>query len=296
MRIARRLTLALFAASLVVAYACSDSSSTDETGDAGSSGTSDGALPPDAGFDANQDASTASDARSDALAPSRYAAAVLADGPIVYYRFDETTGDVARSSADAGGTSYDLGFTGLGIARGMPSLLPSDPNPSFGLDAGSHLRREGSTGTILTAMTLEAWVRPEHPASLATVISTIGNGRDPGFSLFIRDGDAGAITLAFHTYGALSSSIEVPFDGKAHHVAAVFADGNVTFFLDGRSEVVPSPPVPPDASYAVGNLAVGRFFGIDQGPFAGGIDELAIYPVALPVARLEAHRQAAIAP
>lgn len=296
MKRARLLVAALSSVSLAAAYACSESSTDSGVADGGGGAidaTLDGpsSLPDAAGIGVG-------DASTDARFPSRYAAAVLADHPIAYFRLDETTGSIARSSADAGGASYDLGFVGAGIALGMPSLVATDPNSSFGLDGGGHLRHEGPPGAILDALTIEAWVRPERPTTfgVAAIVSTAGNGRDPGFSFFLRDGDAGAVTFAFHTLGAQPSSLELPFDGKAHHVAAVFAAANVTFFLDGRSNIVPYPQVPLDASYAVGNLAVGRFFNSTQGAFAGGIDEVAIYPLALPVARLEAHWQAAISP
>ena len=112
---------------LVVLAACS-------TDDPASSPPPDASAPNDSGSAvdtgaASNDASSAGDADAAVDAtPSAYAASVLADSPVAYWRFGETSGTTARNAAPTGPAYYltlSAGFTATDLGNYPAGLLPN---------------------------------------------------------------------------------------------------------------------------------------------------------------------------
>ncbi len=218
-----------------------------------------------------------------AVATAAYQDEVLADNPVAYYRFEETTGTTA---ADTSGNAND-GTYNNGVTLGVSSAPALGRAGRFdGVDDYVSTSR-----TVSTNFTLEMWINSKAP-SLSGTDSYEGNGllwSDVG-------GGANDFTMAILNNGlsffAGDSSITVTSanainDGHWHHLVVTRAMGGVTqIYVDGVVRgTVPSGNSPLDANPAImigGNVLDNRYFD-------GLVDEVAYYPSVLSAARIQAH-------
>lgn len=230
---------------------------------------------------------------------SAYAAAVLADSPVAYWRFGESSGTKAKNWA-ATGSAYDLtlsaGFPAADVGR--PGLIASDQadkaiflsgttNASVPLGTSTEKLKAGTTFTI------EAWVRMTSAAAGAsnTIMGTKSPTATDGFWFTIAGN--GKFGIGCPSIGFFSgTTLIVPFDDLPHHVAVAWegAGSSATFYLDGVTEVVTGQPNV-NIKYSTPTVTVGSWppNGIN---FIGVLDEVAFYDSALSVNRLDAHRAA----
>jgi hypothetical protein len=215
-----------------------------------------------------------------------YAATVLCDEPLVYWKLDETSPPVA---ADSSGNGHDAILAG-GIVVGEPGV--SGTAVQFGtggdlaelrLAAGNLLDFSG-----LAEFTLEAWVKlgTPPPGCCAALFfdAPAGEGyylsvMDTGRLIFLREvGDS--TTTA---YGANA----LPTQSFAH-VAATFDGFTMRVYEDGvlvDSKLADEELVDDEGDFVVGSYGT-------WGPFRGVLDEVAIYAVALTEGRIVAHHAA----
>lgn len=215
---------------------------------------------------------------SSAAGGSAYARAVLADAPILYLRFSESSGVRA---ADSSGQKKDVVISG-GPTRGRPSLIAGDPDPAVGMGATAQLLLDAVYDfPLAAAFTYELWVRPTAYGDLISnqvnrpELYGTGLSFDPQLP-FVRFERWGGTILRFaHAEDA------VPALGAVHHVVAVNTPTRPVLFVNGvRWEgklSSSSAPLPSPSALAVAS-------GVK-----GDIDELAIYDKALPDARILAH-------
>ena len=217
------------------------------------------------------------------LATAAYQDEVLADNPVAYYRFEETSGTTAT---DTSGNAND-GTYNNGVALGVTSAPALGRAGGFdGIDDYVSTAR-----TVSTDFTLEMWINSRAP-SLTGTDSYEGNGllwSDVG-------GVANDFTMAILNNGlsffAGDSGITVTSanainDGRWHHLVVTRALGGSTqIFVDAVVRgTVPSGNSPLDANPAImigGNVLDNRYFN-------GLIDEVAYYPSVLSAARIQAH-------
>jgi hypothetical protein len=221
-----------------------------------------------------------------------YAAAVLADEPVAYWRLGTASTTTAVDETGHGNT----GTFGGGAASGEPGALVGDADPAVLFDGiddrvtmGDRLSFEG------TAMfTIEAWVKPTMHAAYLGVVSKAdedgGGFMRSGYHLYSQymaagfERNDGVTTQDVHT-GALPldtwSYLVVTYDGLT---LSLYVDG--TFQMS--SEQVVSIPAT-SASFTIG----ARNGGI-QSFFMGAIDEVAVYDRPLDPAAIDAHRRAAL--
>jgi hypothetical protein len=261
--------------------------------------------PPPDGADASDggdaaDASDASDSGEREPDATGYAAAVLGDAPLVYYRLGEDAGPTARNRA-ASGSAFNAHYNNFDAGSfGRPGLLASDPNTAVLCSGATDptaitLPLVGPTEAlkIAGAFTIEAWVtRTDASGGTFAIVSTKGSGKD-GYSFGITKDH---LFLACHGQANVPSTLVVPPDGKPHYVATVF-DGtsSVRFYLDAASETVPIGAVIA-TKYATTDLfsicAFATPNGLDSFRWTGVVDEVAVYAAALTPARIAAHRSA----
>jgi hypothetical protein len=210
---------------------------------------------------------------------------VLADNPVAYYRFEETSGTTAFDTANSNDGSYVNGV--LLNQPGAPALGKA---ASFdGIDDYVSTPR-----TVSTDFTLEAWVRTTAP-SLTGSQSYEGNGllwSDVGgaandFAMAMLNNG-----LSFFTGNpdVTVTSAAAINDGAWHHLVATRTQGgSVEIFIDGVSQgtaTTNNNPLNGNPSIMIGgNVLDGRYF-------AGLIDEVAYYPSVLSTARIRAHFRA----
>jgi len=237
-------------------------------------------------------ASPAADADADADAgATSYRAAVLADKPIAYLRFGESSGATARDETGNGNTAAVRGA----VVWGVPGALAGDKDTAVRLDGNTSVVDLGGaidfSGT--SPFSLELWF------NVATVDLSYrflvvkddraASGREEwGIVLHKVDG------LYFERYvaggGRGAGTAAAPYLGRWVYAVATYDGSRINLFVEGVA-VDSSPDPRPQPAKSV-PLHVGAGFP-NGGVVDGSIDELAIYDHALSPARIKAHFDAA---
>jgi len=216
------------------------------------------------------------------LASAAYQDEVLADGPVAYYRFEETSGTTAKDTANSNDGTYTNGV-----------LINQASAPNLGRAA----RFDGiddfvsTPRTVSTDFTLELWIN-------TTAGSLTGTNAYEGNGLLWSDvgGAANDFVMAMLNNGlsfftgnpdiSVTSAIAIN-DGAWHHLVATRAQGvSVEIFVDGISRgttTTNNSPLDANPSIMIGGNV------LDSRYFSGLIDEVAYYPKVLSVARIKAH-------
>jgi hypothetical protein len=227
---------------------------------------------------------------SNVEAQSSYAQVVLADNPIAYYRFEETSGTEAADSSGNGN---------VGEYRNGPALAQAGAE-----QLGRAVRFDGIDDFVSTprsvagSFTLELWVN--------TTANSLGGGQAfEGNGLVWSDvgGGANDFTLAAlnnrlafftgDTEVTVSSTSTINNGEWRHLVATRSLGGQVRVFVDGQEQAsFPAGGAQLSANPIMaigGNVLDGRYFN-------GLIDEVAYYDTALSPERIQAHYLAGIQP
>lgn len=244
----------------------------------------------DATAETGGDATPSGDGGADAAVVS-YRAAVLADRPLAYLRFGESSGAIASDETGNGNTAAVSGT----VAWGVPGALAGDKDTAVRLDGKTSVIDLGGkidfSGT--SPFSLEIWldvatadssyrflvVKDDRPAS----------GREEwGVVLHNVDG------LYFERYvaggGRSAGTPAAPYLGRWVYTVATYDGSRLNFFVEGVS--VDSGPDPRPQLAKNVPLQVGSGFP-NGGVIDGSIDELAIYDHALSPERIKAHFDAA---
>lgn len=228
------------------------------------------------------------------------AQAILNDGPLGYWRLDETSGTVARDYVANNNGVYNnalLGQTGN-------KLIDPHTAVRFGSVAASNscvtnIALDFAT-TGSATFTVEAWVNGGPQTSDAGLVTKgYGNGGEQfnldcgggghAFRFFVRDGNGNA---------RLATSSITP-NNQWHHLVGVCdqVNGFVRLYVDGvqaaQGTLVPNTGIlGSTATVSIGSrqAGVGTAF---TNQFAGLMEEVAIYGYALSASQVQTHYQAA---
>ncbi len=237
----------------------------------------------------------AADGGDDAAASATYAAAVIADGPVAYWRLGEAVGPYAYSQT--GGAANTAKYTG-DISLGVQGAIAGDPDTAMRLDGqfGSMVLPGGFPFVASPLFAVELWIRPTDTAGAAYN--------------FVVQALYGNVTLDFFYEEAEEASLHGDeYRGSAGTYAnsntdpAVSAWSYLVFQSDGIKLTVylNANPVPIAVAGLNGMLdagdagdAGGAFFtvgGNEDGynTFKGDIDEVAVYQGPLTPAQMQAH-------
>jgi microcystin-dependent protein len=215
-------------------------------------------------------------------APAAYAAEVLADAPLMYFRLGESSGTVMT---DSSGNNRNGTYSG-GVTLGTPGALLRDSNTAATFNGTTGLGTVADT-TDLTAVTFEAWIKPSSGTTgvicgreSAVSANRIGyiwmNGSKPEVVIF-KNGS---------TVGSVLSPTSIN-DGQWHHVVGTYDGTTIRLYVDGVQVGTPSTVVSGALPTADTNFVIGGRNG--AGEFNGPIDEVAYYTTALSAARVAAH-------
>jgi len=237
-----------------------------------------------------------------------YVAAVLADNPVVYWRFDETGGVVAADEVDALAASYvngvAVGATGL-IGEGRSVELEGVDDYVWVVD--SPLINEGDP---IETRSVELWFNAQDTTNRQVLFEEGGFSR--GLNIYIEEGLLyfGAWNLTNDGDGTTPWSggeafLTAPIvTGQTYHVVLTFDQPSdlLIGYLDGvavtsRGEI--GRLYPHSAHTGIGAMInrarfhTGNEFG--HGAYLDGqLDELAIYDSVLSPARVRAHHAAGL--
>jgi hypothetical protein len=240
--------------------------------------------------------------------PGGYGGAIVASGPMAFWRLDETNGSIAHDQISGNDGIY-LNAT-LGQLPGYSPLDPNETAVAFnGLNSyvgkidSSRINFPGHTN-----FTLEAWVKaPTGLADYSTIIAkSVGYDDTTQFGQFTLDVDSGVYRFsvpsgAIPTFNAANAT-EGP-NGAWQHVVAVYDDqntlgggSNMYIFVNGAQQG--SGPVPTNGLMTAFNpVSIGsRRLGNDPnytGTFNGLVSQMAVYSKALDGSTILRHYAAA---
>lgn len=226
-----------------------------------------------------------------------YAAAVRGDRPAAYWRLGEASG----SPQDSIGTNHVTTVGGT-PTYGVAGALLGDADKGVTFDAsGDYFSVPDATPLDLGdgPFSIEFWLkRTTDTGAYETVLSKGTNG----YSVAVGGPSGGApiddkLVLIKDNVSVLSqSTTSVPADSSWHHYVitrtATRGAGSTIVYVDATAGTADNDTVTTVADTAEA-LQIGRDAVGSDGPFLGGMDELAIYKSVLTPAQVLAHYQAA---
>lgn len=219
------------------------------------------------------------------LAPpaSGYAAAVLADNPLIYLRMAELSGPPVNS-----GSVATTGGTYGASTRGQPSLCgdAGDLSVSMSGSYGQQVKTDLPLGTVKASdFTMEAIIKP---ASLSGTRGLIFTGTSEAAYLRLNAGKLNLLRSQAEDMGSGATTLSV--DNRYHVAVTVASDGASLLYLNGELDGA----LTPYSGYPVASSEI--YFGSEGDLYdfyQGGFDEGAYYGTALSAARIKAHAVAA---
>lgn len=205
-----------------------------------------------------------------AAASADYSGAVLADGPLVYYRLNEAAGATTAADSSANGVNG----TYAGGTMGAPAPFAA---------AGTSVYFDGSGSVTAPSLapqahTAELWLKPKVRSQMTLV--SHGDPSSDGWSV----GVGAKRKLVFTTGGRTIDSRLPVGTGRWSMIDVTWTSTSVTFALNGgvtqyKTKIL---PVPAPGPASAGTLSVG-------GNVKGWMDEVALYPAALTRTQIGAH-------
>jgi hypothetical protein len=244
----------------------------------------DGSSPVDGGAGRSSSSSSSGSVvgNNEAGGGSAYAAAVLADKPLVYLRLGDPAGTLQAS--DKSGNGNDGAYLGS-VTHGIPGAIAGESDTAVRFDGSdSQLVRVVASfdfdGT--KPFSLELWVRPEGTIDGA-FNDLVGRSGFGDWALFMQSN-----TLKFQRATSGGTTWEGPWFSTplstAHfsHVVGTFDGTSMHLFVDGLDV---------NASQATLTLPASTD-PIQMGAhFPGSLDEVALYDHALSATRIKTHHQ-----
>lgn len=218
-----------------------------------------------------------------------YDRAVLADGPELYWPFDETSGSTATDLATtANGTR--AGGVSTGVAG---AVSPGTAYRFPGTSANSVATTTVRPGPYI--FSAEAWFRTT--SSSGGKIVGFGNSSSGSSSAYDRHlylGNSGQVHFGVHpATPRVVSSPSTYRDGQWHHVVGTLSPAGQFLYVDGALVASSTSTVyasPFDGYWKAGGDTVGSWPGAgSSGYLNGDLDNVAVYPVALSAGQVSAH-------
>jgi hypothetical protein len=234
------------------------------------------------------------------LGPS-YASVVLADAPLAYYRLDEPA-DVTIAHDSSGNGLH--GTYGAQVTRGVSGLLSGDGDGAARFNGGNW----SLAGVV--AVPPSPLLQPSAAISIELWLSSLANS--PDFTTLIDYGDSDTVnhqppygtiifqgalaTLLFTDQGSIGSSSFVtttlPAPQRSYHYVQTYDGVSAKLYVNGVLEAQ-APNSGAISGYGLSGLGIGGAAAGTSGLiFAGTLDEVALYGVALTPQQVLAHYRA----
>jgi PKD repeat protein len=217
---------------------------------------------------------------------SAYAAAVRADGAQAYWPLGESTRGTALDLAGAADLTVNSGVT-----TGATGALAASTDKAYRFDGSSGLAVTTGKAAAPNTVSEEAWFRTSSRLGGKVLgFGTSTSGLSTTYDRHVYLDTSGRVLFGVYANGAqqtLQSGTGYN-DGAWHHVVAELSPAGMELYLDGV-RIGSKPAVTSGQSYT-GYFRVGgdrSWTGASY--FAGDIDEVALYPAALPADRVANH-------
>lgn len=231
-----------------------------------------------------------------------YAATVLSDAPLGYYRL----GELPVTSDDIIVNRGTLAAAANGVACAATHPVPGLPGGNLGtaalFTAAAATPPAGATRVVMgspasfnftgtASFTLEAWVQP---TTLSGTMRVISNGQAGQGYAFGFSGNNMLLITGLGVADVRSDAAPVAFAlGQWLHIAVVRDGTAVRFYTNGVQ--LGTAKTLSNIKTTANPLTLGRTAALAE-PFNGAIDEAAVYDKALPGDALAAHYLAATTP
>lgn len=224
---------------------------------------------------------------------TNFAATVLADRPVAYYRFNETQG--SPTVQDSSGHNHSGTVSAQGVRLGVSTAGQSDAAAEFeGLDDGRIVVPETQllSPTRISIEALISWHGP-NPYQQRIVEKSYSGASPtwPTYGLSVKPDGSVLFELTITTRNepvGLTSRGKVTI-GVPVHLVGTYDGSTLGLYIDGVLDN--STVVKGDIFMSFGqssDIGIGNQVGRTR-PFKGLIDEVAIYDRALPADRIRAH-------
>lgn len=240
-----------------------------------------------------------------------YAAEVLSENPLVYYRFDDGSSNAAIIANNSGSVGA-LGNAPLtNNASNLPGAMPGNTNKaitsslkSLSIPYQTGLNNAGS-------FTVEAWVKPS--AAVAPGAAHVLSSCDfvsPRSGWILMQSTASGQGFIFRTYNKRTTNVAININtatnltaGTWYHVVCTYNDATRQgkIYLNGvlKNTATVSTAGADGKYYEPPPATIPLTFHVrsdDTGPFSGGLDEIAYYPTTLSDAQILDHYNNGINP
>lgn len=214
---------------------------------------------------------------------SAYAAAVLADTPVAYWRCGEASGNLADSSGN-GRTLTPTGTPTYGVAGLITGDL--DDAISYDSDGDYHSRADTLISRYTSAWTIEAVVKPSGGFSEGAIVTTDYDGGNVTWAL--RTNGTRKVEAAFYngSWRSAQSSFDLSI-GTIYHLAATWDGTDLKLYIDGTLDATHTPGSSVSSPTSA-TVYLGRRWDSDT-HFPGDIDEVAVYATDIGATRIAAH-------
>lgn len=238
-----------------------------------------------------------------------YSQAVLADTPLVWYRFTETSGvSAADSSGNNNSGTYrfapTLNVTGPLVGQTSKAITVTGTNSCSGPTVPLRSYYGGRQ-----TVSIECWAKFTNTSASAAIwgwsTSSVSSSSHNVY-LINNSGVVSFVAATITVAGPAATDLD---DGNWHHLVGVFAgDGvsaaTVSLYVDGllyhsttaniTGGKFPTSSADPIAAGAGGYLSNNPANANPASPFVGSVAEAAVYPQALTASRVLAHYQAGL--
>jgi YD repeat-containing protein len=221
---------------------------------------------------------------------SGYEGAVQADSPSRYYELGEGSGNVAY---DYSGNCRDAAYTPSGVSHVSGALVGDSTGGAGTASSSGVMVTAGGDGlpTGASSRTMDKWIKTSaNPASatggyvILMLYGTDGTATASGLYLFTST----SFGMGFANDTVTFTSPYALNDGAWHELTVTYNGSLAKGYVDSRYISSGTPPTTPNTTLAQWGLMLGGYSGGTYG-LNGSIDHAAVYPTALPDARIKAH-------
>jgi outer membrane protein assembly factor BamB len=223
-----------------------------------------------------------------------YAAAVLANHPLAYYRLD----DSGTTAADSSGNGLS-GAIGSGVTTGVGGLLPQSSDtamrvPGTQSAAGAVVVPPTSLLQLQTNVSVEAWI--QFSAAPKTYSVVLAYGTDSSYApydLFFRAGSK-LVAQFFLAGGVLEVAAPAALAPNTPYYVVSTYDGTTGRLYVNGTQVASVAKTGKLSDYDPQHgLAIGDDAGFTDPAFNGVVDEVAVYGTTLAASDVAGHYNAA---
>ncbi|MBE7189469.1 LamG-like jellyroll fold domain-containing protein, partial [Jatrophihabitans endophyticus] len=222
-------------------------------------------------------------------ATSTYSKDVLSDGASDYWRFGETSGTTAYDYA-----GFDDMTENNGVTQGAPGSVAGDPGTASSFNGSNQFAATSDLIAGPNTFSVEGWFKTT--STTGGLIAGFGDNNTAlsgNYDRHIYMDGAGHVTFGVYNNGVYSvSTTNTLNDGQWHYVVGTLSNSGVALYVDGKLIGTNSGTTsgqPYSGYWHVGGDNVSGWPNSGANYFNGSIDDVAVYPSALSLAKIRTH-------